>query len=72
MIQPDKQDIIDRGGQLVTSEIPYVSPDSSWATTGEISRIFAFEKGLPGAFLERNGARENDAILDDQYALHWF
>jgi len=66
MIQPERQDIIDRGGQLVTSEIPYVSPDTFWATTGEIPRISSFEKALPGAFLERNGTRENDAILDDQ------
>lgn len=34
--------------------------------TGEVERITSFERGLPGAMVERNGALEPDPILDDQ------
>jgi 7,8-dihydropterin-6-yl-methyl-4-(beta-D-ribofuranosyl)aminobenzene 5'-phosphate synthase len=66
LIQLDRQDVIDKGGQLVESAAPFVSPDNFWATTGEVPRVSGFEKGLPNAYLERNGNQENDDILDDQ------
>jgi 7,8-dihydropterin-6-yl-methyl-4-(beta-D-ribofuranosyl)aminobenzene 5'-phosphate synthase len=66
LIQPDRQAILDRGGQLIESSKPYCSPDSLWASTGQVPRVTEFEKGVPNAYLEHEGRREVDNILDDQ------
>jgi len=66
LIQPDKQAILDKGGQLIESIEPYLSPDGLWAATGQIPRVTEFERGVPNAYLERDGHKERDDILDDQ------
>ena len=66
LIQPDRQAILDRGGHLVESTAPYLSSNDLWAATGQIPRESEFEMGVPNAYLERDGQREADDILDDQ------
>jgi len=62
----ERQDLLDRDVQVIESVRPHLSPDRCWAVTGEIPRMTDFEKGLPGAWLERKGRLERDYILDDQ------
>jgi len=66
LIQPDKQAIIDKGSQLFEAKEPYFSHDGFWAATGQVPRVTEFERGLPNAYLERDGRKEVDNILDDQ------
>lgn len=66
MIQPDKQAILDKGGELIETKEAYFSTDGLWAATGQIPRLTEFERGVPDAYLERNGQKEKDDLLDDQ------
>ncbi|HZK49125.1 MAG TPA: MBL fold metallo-hydrolase [Thermoleophilia bacterium] len=53
------------GSRLRLSAGPYVSPGRLWATTGEVARETAFEKGMPGALRERDGRMVADSLEDD-------
>lgn len=66
LIQPDKQAILNKGGELIEAKEPYFSTDGLWAATGQIPRVTDFERGVPNAYLERDGQKEADNILDDQ------
>jgi 7,8-dihydropterin-6-yl-methyl-4-(beta-D-ribofuranosyl)aminobenzene 5'-phosphate synthase len=55
-----------RDVRIVESAKPSLIAGNMALVTGEVERTTAFEKGLPNALLERNGAIEKDRILDDQ------
>jgi 7,8-dihydropterin-6-yl-methyl-4-(beta-D-ribofuranosyl)aminobenzene 5'-phosphate synthase len=52
--------------RIVESAKPSLIAGNTALVTGEVERTTTFEKGLPNALLERNGAIEKDPILDDQ------
>ena len=66
LIQLDKRSIIEKGGKIVETTEPYLSPDGLWAATGQVPRVSEFEQGVPNAYLERDGRKEADEIRDDQ------
>ena len=55
-----------RNVQVLESAKPVLIAGDTALVTGEVERTTGFEKGLPNALLERNGAIEKDPILDDQ------
>ncbi len=62
----DEQSVIEAGADLVKTKFPCLLASGLVASTGEIRRVTDFEKGMPNAWLERNGKIEPDPILDDQ------
>jgi len=52
--------------EVIERKNPSLIAEDTIAVTGEIERVTDFEKGLPNALVERNGALEPDKILDDQ------
>lgn len=63
---PDEALLRDRGAHIIKNKSPYLIASDLALVSGEIERTTGFEKGLPNAFLEREGNIENDHILDDQ------
>jgi 7,8-dihydropterin-6-yl-methyl-4-(beta-D-ribofuranosyl)aminobenzene 5'-phosphate synthase len=61
-----RQDMENRGMEVIERRRPSLVAEGTIAVTGEIERVTDFEKGLPNALAERNGALEHDDILDDQ------
>lgn len=61
-----REDLQKRGAEILESRAPVSLADDMVVVTGEIERITEFEKGLPNAFVERNGKLEKDPISDDQ------
>ena len=61
-----KKDLADREVTLVESREPVLLAGDGVAVTGEVPHITPFEKGLPNAYVERDGKIEKDPILDDQ------
>jgi 7,8-dihydropterin-6-yl-methyl-4-(beta-D-ribofuranosyl)aminobenzene 5'-phosphate synthase len=61
-----REDMERKGIEVVERRTPSLLADNMIAVTGEIERSTEFEKGLPNAFVERNGTLEHDKILDDQ------
>lgn len=59
-------DLVARGGRIIPSKSPFVSPERLYAVTGEVERTTGFETGLPDARIEKNGKMEKDETLDDQ------
>jgi 7,8-dihydropterin-6-yl-methyl-4-(beta-D-ribofuranosyl)aminobenzene 5'-phosphate synthase len=55
-----------RGIEVIERKNPSLIAEDTIAVTGEIEWVTDFEKGLPNAVVERNGALEPDKILDDQ------
>lgn len=55
-----------RNVQVLESSGPTLIAGDMALVTGEVERATTYEKGLPNALLERNGAIEKDPILDDQ------
>jgi len=55
-----------RNVQVLESRGPTLIAGDTALVTGEVERTTTYEKGLPNALLERNGAIEKDPILDDQ------
>jgi 7,8-dihydropterin-6-yl-methyl-4-(beta-D-ribofuranosyl)aminobenzene 5'-phosphate synthase len=53
------------GASLIKTSSPYILASDLVATTGEIERVTDFERGLPGAYFERDGKIEPDYLLDD-------
>jgi len=51
--------------RLVKTRDPYSLAAGLVFSLGEVERITDFEKGLPGALIERDGSFEPDAIMDD-------
>jgi 7,8-dihydropterin-6-yl-methyl-4-(beta-D-ribofuranosyl)aminobenzene 5'-phosphate synthase len=52
--------------RIMESAKPVLIAGDTALVTGEVERKTDFEKGLPDAFLERNGVLEKDSVLDDQ------
>lgn len=61
-----KDDMESKGIEVIERRNPSLLADSMIAVTGEVERVTDFEKGLPNAFVERDGTLEHDKILDDQ------
>lgn len=61
-----KSELEKRNVMLMESRGPTLIAGDIALVTGEVERTTTFEKGLPNAFLERNGIIERDPILDDQ------
>ena len=67
----DKARLEKLGARLMERREPTLIADDMALVTGEVERTTTFEKGLPNAYLERNGNMEKDPILDDQaIAVH--
>jgi len=62
----DRAELEDRDVEMLEKKTATTIADNLVLVTGEVERITSFEKGLPNAFLERNGMLEKDIILDDQ------
>ena len=62
----DKNDLQKQNIDLVESKLPVTIADDIIMVTGEIERITPFEKGMPNAFLEKDGELVHDPIMDDQ------
>ena len=62
----EKSELEKRNVQVMESSDPTLLAGDTALVTGEVERTTSYEKGLPNALLERNGAIEKDPILDDQ------
>jgi 7,8-dihydropterin-6-yl-methyl-4-(beta-D-ribofuranosyl)aminobenzene 5'-phosphate synthase len=63
---PSRDELKDWGADVVENKAPLLLAHDTILVTGEIPRITAFEKGLPGAQIKQNGAFQSDAFKDDQ------
>ncbi|OIN96021.1 MAG: hypothetical protein AUJ48_02175 [Deltaproteobacteria bacterium CG1_02_45_11] len=54
------------GVKVVITKDPYLLATDLMVSSGEVERTTDFEKGMSGAFIEREGKPEPDSILDDQ------
>ena len=61
-----KEDLERKRVEVLESRNPVPIADGRVLVTGEVERTTDFEKGLPGALIERHGKIEGDPILDDQ------
>jgi 7,8-dihydropterin-6-yl-methyl-4-(beta-D-ribofuranosyl)aminobenzene 5'-phosphate synthase len=55
--------------EILESKTPVLMADEGVMVTGEVERTTGFEKGLPGALIERDGKLEPDPVSDDQALL---
>lgn len=63
---PNREMITSHGNSIIDSSNFYISNNGLFAVTGEIPRKTSFEKLEYQSYLERNGIKEFDRILDDQ------
>ena len=61
-----KADLEARNVELLAKKTPSLLADDRIMVTGEVERVTAFEKGMPNAFIERDGKLDKDPISDDQ------
>ncbi len=61
-----RNDFEQRNVKIHESKAPTPILDGAILVTGEVERTTAFEKGMPGALVERDGSLEPDPIKDDQ------
>ena len=61
-----KDELIKRNVDLLETKTPTPILDGMIMISGEVARTTPFEKGLPNAFIERDGKLEEDHIADDQ------
>ena len=61
-----RNDFEQRNVKINESKAPMPILDGAILVTGEVERTTAFEKGMPGALVERDGSLEPDPIKDDQ------
>ena len=61
-----RQQMIERGAQLLETRGPALIAGNTVVATGPIPRVTAFEKGMPGARIETKGQLTIDNIEDDQ------
>ena len=57
------------GARIVITRDPHLLASGLVASSGEVERTTDFEKGMPGAFIEKEGQLEPDAIPDDQCVI---
>jgi len=61
-----REDLTREKVKILESKTPILMADGAIMVTGQVERTTAFEKGLPGALIERDGKMEPDPIPDDQ------
>ncbi len=61
-----REDLVSEKLKIVESKTPVLLADDGLMVTGQVERTTGFEKGLPGALLERDGKMVPDPISDDQ------
>ena len=61
-----REDLERRQVQIIETREPTLILDGLVLVTGEVERNTDFEKGLPGAFVEKDGRMEKDTMPDDQ------
>ena len=61
-----REDLEARNVQVIESREPTLIMDGHVLVTGEVERTTGFEKGLPGALVEKDGKLEKDPMTDDQ------
>ena len=61
-----REDLVSEKLKIVESKTPVLLADGGLMVTGEVERTTGFEKGLPGALMEKDGEMEPDPIADDQ------
>ncbi len=54
------------GAQIIETKDPTLLVNNTLLVTGEVERVTPFEKGLPNAFVEKDGQTIKDTIPDDQ------
>ncbi len=63
---PSEKEIIDAGGQVISSSEPLLVADNTILRTGEVPRRIDYELGMPGHHIWMDGAwQEDEMILDD-------
>jgi 7,8-dihydropterin-6-yl-methyl-4-(beta-D-ribofuranosyl)aminobenzene 5'-phosphate synthase len=55
-----------RGLEILESKAPLLLAGDGILVSGEVERTTDFEKGIPYAYVEKNGEEVKDAFLDDQ------
>jgi 7,8-dihydropterin-6-yl-methyl-4-(beta-D-ribofuranosyl)aminobenzene 5'-phosphate synthase len=61
-----KEDLASEKVEILENKNAILMADNGIMVTGEVERTTGFEKGLPGALLERDGKMKRDPISDDQ------
>ena len=61
-----KEDLATEKVEILENKNAILLADNGIMVTGEVERTTGFEKGLPGALLEREGKMVRDPISDDQ------
>jgi 7,8-dihydropterin-6-yl-methyl-4-(beta-D-ribofuranosyl)aminobenzene 5'-phosphate synthase len=61
-----REDIESRGAPIIESMGPLLFADGMILITGEVERTTSFEKGLPNAYMEKEGHTVQDPVLCDQ------
>lgn len=61
-----QDDLEQHNAEIVVSKTPTLIAEDMIMATGEVERTTAFEKGMPNAFLEKNGEFVPDPISEDQ------
>jgi 7,8-dihydropterin-6-yl-methyl-4-(beta-D-ribofuranosyl)aminobenzene 5'-phosphate synthase len=61
-----REDLVGENLKIVESKTPVLLADDGLMVTGQVERTTKFEKGLPGALLEKDGELKPDPISDDQ------
>ena len=68
--RPFQRDSINAGNiNLKESKNPLYLAENTVLVSGEVPRITPFEKGMPAAFIERDGQIVPDAFSDDQFLV---
>jgi len=63
---PRREDLAAAGAELHETAEPTLLADGAFLVTGEIPRTTSFERGLPGALIDRGAGLEPDLVADDQ------
>jgi 7,8-dihydropterin-6-yl-methyl-4-(beta-D-ribofuranosyl)aminobenzene 5'-phosphate synthase len=61
-----REDLASQKVEILESKTPILMAADGVMVTGEVERTTGFEKGLPGALLEKEGKMKPDPISDDQ------
>lgn len=61
-----RDDLARKKVEILESKTPTFVTDNKIMITGEVERVTEFERGMPGALIERDGRIEVDPISDDQ------
>ena len=62
----DRERLVSAGIELLESREPTAIAGDTILVTGEVARTTDFEKGMPGAYMEKDRQLQPDPIMDDQ------